>query len=287
MGKLAQSHRITGAPKLVTSRLLGRPIALTDFGRLRGIHADPRATATLSTNSLPFSKAHTRKSVESWTRHWDEHGYGVWLFHKRDGEFVGYAGIKVATIADEQGTELLYAIRPEFWGQNYATEMSWAALKFGFESVGIKEIIAFTLTTNVASRRVMEKCGFRYERDIVHAGLPHVLYRLRADEFGEVRDAYRIGREPVFSGRSFEFGEVFKFLVCGRDNSRLLLARAAGAARGRAAVPPLRQPPVGMTPNPFCHPERSGGIGRRLRRAAADTASLPVRVILVTLCSGL
>ncbi|MGO9466791.1 MAG: hypothetical protein ACLQVF_21830, partial [Isosphaeraceae bacterium] len=44
--------------------------------RFRWEHLLPRATATLSTNSLPFSKAYTRKSVESWTRHWDEHGYG-------------------------------------------------------------------------------------------------------------------------------------------------------------------------------------------------------------------
>ncbi len=37
-----------------------------------------------------------------------------------------------------------------------------------------------TLPTNRASRRVMEKAGFGYERDTVHAGLPHVLYRLPA-----------------------------------------------------------------------------------------------------------
>ena len=32
-----------------------------------------------------------------------------------------------------------------------------------------------------ASRRVMERVGFRYERDIIWAGMPHVLYRLSAD----------------------------------------------------------------------------------------------------------
>jgi RimJ/RimL family protein N-acetyltransferase len=37
--------------------------------------------------------------------------------------------------------------------------------------------VAVTLTTNTASRRVMEKLGMNYERDIEHAGLPHVLYR--------------------------------------------------------------------------------------------------------------
>jgi RimJ/RimL family protein N-acetyltransferase len=47
------------------------------------------------------------------------------------------------------------------------------------ERLGLEEIVAFTLPHNVASRRVMEKVGFRYERDIEWAGLPHVLYRQR------------------------------------------------------------------------------------------------------------
>lgn len=41
------------------------------------------------------------------------------------------------------------------------------------------ELVAFTLPHNAASRRVMEKAGFAYERDTEHAGLPHVLYRSR------------------------------------------------------------------------------------------------------------
>jgi RimJ/RimL family protein N-acetyltransferase len=41
-------------------------------------------------------------------------------------------------------------------------------------------VVCFTLTTNRASQRVMEKAGFEYERDIVHAGLPHVFYRITA-----------------------------------------------------------------------------------------------------------
>jgi [ribosomal protein S5]-alanine N-acetyltransferase len=42
-----------------------------------------------------------------------------------------------------------------------------------------RELVAFTLPENVASRRVMEKVGFTYERDIEWAALRHVLYRLR------------------------------------------------------------------------------------------------------------
>ncbi len=43
--------------------------------------------------------------------------------------------------------------------------------------LGIRDLVAFTLPTNLGSRGVMEKAGFRYERDITWANLPHVLYR--------------------------------------------------------------------------------------------------------------
>ena len=45
------------------------------------------------------------------------------------------------------------------------------------EELSLPTIVAFTLPTNIASRRVMEKCGLVYERPIIHADLPHVLFR--------------------------------------------------------------------------------------------------------------
>jgi RimJ/RimL family protein N-acetyltransferase len=49
-----------------------------------------------------------------------------------------------------------------------------------FEDLGLIDVVCFTLPANRASRRVMEKAGFEYERDVVHAGSPHVLYRITA-----------------------------------------------------------------------------------------------------------
>lgn len=43
--------------------------------------------------------------------------------------------------------------------------------------------ICYTLTTNRASQRVMEKLGFRFEKEMIHAGLPHVFYRMTAADF--------------------------------------------------------------------------------------------------------
>jgi RimJ/RimL family protein N-acetyltransferase len=50
-------------------------------------------------------------------------------------------------------------------------------LRLAFEELALDDIVAYTMPDNRASRRVMEKLGFGFERDIVHAELPHVLYR--------------------------------------------------------------------------------------------------------------
>jgi [ribosomal protein S5]-alanine N-acetyltransferase len=70
-----------------------------------------------------------------------------------------------------------------FWGSGLATEMAGAILTVAFEHLGLADVVAFTLTTNQASRRVMEKVGCQFEREIVHAGLPHVLYRIKREEY--------------------------------------------------------------------------------------------------------
>jgi ribosomal-protein-alanine N-acetyltransferase len=53
---------------------------------------------------------------------------------------------------------------------------SGECVELAFGPLGLDRLVAFTLPDNVASRRVMEKSGFIYERHIEHAGLPHVLY---------------------------------------------------------------------------------------------------------------
>jgi len=87
------------------------------------------------------------------------------------------------TIEGAAEVELGYAVIAEFWGRRRATEMAQAVLDAGFGPLALADVVAFTLPTNLASRRVMQHTGFLYERDIVHAGLPHVLYRLRRDRF--------------------------------------------------------------------------------------------------------
>jgi len=58
-----------------------------------------------------------------------------------------------------------------------------ASLDIGFEHLGFPAIGSWTLPVNLASQRVMEKSGFRYERDFTFAGLLHRFYWLAAGEW--------------------------------------------------------------------------------------------------------
>lgn len=167
-----------------TRRLIGTPAGPGDFADIRILHADSRVMATLSADGNTFSEVQTRPFLKQAAEHWKLHGFGLWLFRKRlDGEFVGYGGIKHAVVEGRDEIELAYAVRSDYWGIGLATEISIAALKLGFNVMRLERIVAFTLPHNRASRGVMENCGFTYQRDIGHAGLPHVLYALEARDF--------------------------------------------------------------------------------------------------------
>jgi ribosomal-protein-alanine N-acetyltransferase len=167
-----------------TERLIAERLRDEHFDELRRMHRDPRVTATLGPPGAPdglLSDEETRQFLRRHLDHWNRYGYGLWAFRDRtDGRFVGRAGLYNTHVGGNDEVELAYALMAEYWNRGLATEMAGAILSVAFERLGIEELVCFTLTTNRASQRVMEKAGFEYERDVVHAGQPHVLYRVTA-----------------------------------------------------------------------------------------------------------
>ena len=113
--------------------------------------------------------------------HWDAAGFGPWAFSELAGDrFAGRAGLERTTVGGRPSVEVLYAVRREAWGRGYASEMAHAAVDRA-RALGLPEVVGFTLTTNLASQRVLEKAGLRFERVLEHAGLPHWFGRLPLD----------------------------------------------------------------------------------------------------------
>jgi [ribosomal protein S5]-alanine N-acetyltransferase len=172
--------------QISTPRMIGTPMEASHFAEIRTLHTDPRVMATLSTDGNILTEDQTRAFLERAAEHWTQHNFGLLIFHSSgagDFVFVGYGGIQHAVVEGKDEIELAYAVSSAHWNKGFATEMSEAALKFGFDKLHLERIVAFTLLHNVASRTVMERCGFIYQRDIVHAGLPHVLYHLDSRDY--------------------------------------------------------------------------------------------------------
>ncbi len=177
-----QRLRDTSFPqRLETSRLvLSRPTE-ADWPGLNAMHSDPQVMATLGGLRSPDELlAGNRRLMTCWTND----GFGWWVArHRADSRFVGRGGLRRIHLAGRDEVEVGYGLAAEFWGQGLATEIAKASVQAGFEVLGLDELICFTMRTNTRSRAVMEKAGFRYERDGEHAGLPHVFYRLRREHW--------------------------------------------------------------------------------------------------------
>ena len=90
--------------------------------------------------------------------------------------------------AIEAGIEVGWRLAPAYWGKGYATEGALAALQFGFEQIGLDEILSMTVLANEPSWRVMERIGMTrdLDGDFDHPRVPdghrlkrHILYRLK------------------------------------------------------------------------------------------------------------
>ncbi|HTQ40107.1 MAG TPA: GNAT family N-acetyltransferase [Pirellulales bacterium] len=163
--------------ELETLRLCARRIREDDLAELCRMHQNPQVMATLGGLR---SDEETRQMLAAYIEQWETNGFGLWMwFYKTDGRFVGRGGLRPVVIEGRDEIEVAYALLPEFWNQGLATEIARASVSAAFNDLGISELVCFTLPTNLASQRVMEKAGFVFERDMVWKDLPHVFYRLK------------------------------------------------------------------------------------------------------------
>ena len=93
---------------------------------------------------------------------------------------------------ESRTAEFGYSLGREHWGQGYATEAAGALIRHGFETLGLRRVVANCNVRNIGSWRVMEKLGMRREalflkdvrarrgwRDSYHYGLLAAEWRAR------------------------------------------------------------------------------------------------------------
>ena len=138
-----------------------------------------------------LTRAESDALIEELEARFEVNGYGLWAVELGDGALAGFVGLN--PVPDElppaPAVEVGWRLARAHRGHGYATEAAWASIGFGFERLGLGEIVSFTATGNDRSRAVMERLGMRRDEagDFDHPGIPrgddlrpHVLYRLAA-----------------------------------------------------------------------------------------------------------
>jgi RimJ/RimL family protein N-acetyltransferase len=125
-------------------------------------------------------EAGTVAYLEMNMKHWADHGFGMWMLRDAaSSAVIGRAILRHLAVEGTDEVEVGYGFMPDYWGCGLATEIAEACVRIGFEQLGLASLVAITTAPNLASQRVLSKAGLVYERDIVHAGLPHMLFRTR------------------------------------------------------------------------------------------------------------
>jgi RimJ/RimL family protein N-acetyltransferase len=172
--------------ELRTERLYLRRWRLADRAPFATLNADPQVMEYLPTPLSPQDSDALAARIEA---HFEQHGFGLWAVEVAGSTpFAGFIGLSTPRFEAHftPCVEIGWRLARAHWGRGFATEGARAALAFGFETLGLAEIVSFTVPENLQSRRVMEKLGMSHDPrdDFDHPLLPeghrlrrHVLYR--------------------------------------------------------------------------------------------------------------
>jgi RimJ/RimL family protein N-acetyltransferase len=183
---------------LNTERMVLRRFTKQDVDHLLELDSDPDVMMYL-TGGVP----HTRDDiVERVLPHYLEYydhydSFGFWAAVEKDSDtFIGWFHLR-AFRTNPKETELGYRLKKAFWNCGLATEGSIALIKYGFEELGVRKVVATTMAKNARSRRVMEKLGMRFECEFTYPGDPfpgwtveectEVKYGITRHEWMEIR----------------------------------------------------------------------------------------------------
>jgi RimJ/RimL family protein N-acetyltransferase len=164
----AESH--FHIPRLTTGRLLLREARRSDFDTFAADNADPLARTHLPALDRRMAWRVFCSGMGAWVID----GAGWWMVELRaTGEAVGMVGAfyREGPPGEARGDiELGWTMFRKYWSRGFATEAATAALAFSFDTLGVTRAIAHIDATNVASLRVGEHLGMRFEQEVTFYG---------------------------------------------------------------------------------------------------------------------
>ncbi|OJJ17527.1 hypothetical protein BKI52_27070 [marine bacterium AO1-C] len=168
---------------LETDRCYLREFVEADVELMHQLNTDPEVMKYL-TGGKPLPYEDSKKAVLHYIDKYyaANPGLGMWATMLKEGDqFIGWTCLK--HMDKSEHIELGYRYMKEFWGQGYATEVSSALIKYGFEQVNLEAIVGIAVTENTKSTHILQKVGLQYQKKAYY-------YQTDVDFFQLTKQAY-------------------------------------------------------------------------------------------------
>jgi RimJ/RimL family protein N-acetyltransferase len=166
---------------LETARLLLRHLELGDIDAIYAVIGDALA---MQYYPQSFSHDDAVKWIERNRQRYSADGHGLYAVElKHGGKMIGDCGIVKQFVEGQLEFEVGYHIRRDHWGRGYATEAARACMTLAFTTFDAPRVISLIRPENAPSRRVAERNGMTVEREVIYAGLPHLVYVTKRSDY--------------------------------------------------------------------------------------------------------
>jgi len=167
-------------PVIETARLLLRGWRDADVEAYVALCADPEVMRYIG-DGTPQTREQAAAAMQSFRNGWVALGWDLFCVARRDDDVcIGFAGLHVPDFLPEilPAVEVGWRLARSEWGRGYATEAGAAAMRFGFDTVGLDRLVSVAHADNTASTNIMRKLGMTFERATVHPRheVPLVVY---------------------------------------------------------------------------------------------------------------
>ncbi|WP_050698311.1 GNAT family N-acetyltransferase [Anaeromassilibacillus senegalensis] len=152
-------------PKLVTERLILREIHADDMDEIFDCWMQDEDVSRYMYWKASNDISDTKEFVEFELDNVENEKWNRWIILlKATSEMIGTCLIYFNE--EEKNWDISYNLGKSFWGKGYASEAMNRVMQYAKEVLKIKECIAIHAIENSASEHIIQKLGFRYEKDV-------------------------------------------------------------------------------------------------------------------------
>ena len=168
-------------PIIKTERLILREFREEDLEAYAQMSADEEVMRYIGTGKV-LSRDESWRSMAAIMGHWYFRGYGLWAVEEqKSGEMIGRIGCWKPE--GWIGLEVAWCLRKAFWRNGFATEAGLSSIDFAFNKLEQSDVISLIRPDNLASIKVAEKLGGKFQRKTEVSGETALVYGINRKEW--------------------------------------------------------------------------------------------------------